>query len=453
MFIYMNHKGVGHMGGWLSRSLASALVLLGAVGMVTGCAGGNPAAQRDPHAPLEVWTRSTDATAKVYQKILDDFTAKTGIPIDYKPVFNDFDKQIQQRASARKLPDIVITDSGSLGVFRTQGLATEVDRNAIAGGTDVVDRAWDNVRGSDGRYYGVPFSTQAMMTLIRRDWREKLGLPVPKTWDDLANLAKAFTTRDPDGDGKADTYGMLVPGTTDRGYLTWWAASYLWQGGGGILADAGGGRYTVAVNSPATTQAVQWLRGLFCDDKVIQPGALTLGTNDAHPYFESGKAGIYLTGPYMFGRFDKSLGKDRYEVVPTPAGPDGSTVLGEGDDIYLMAGSARPADQKRLAEYLITPEAQQTGMRGTPQPVVRLPVNKTIDVHAVYQDPRWDLTARQYATAARAFPSVPNFQPFRQQTAETLNKIFATCATDVSGELGKLATALQQDLRDQGIRQ
>jgi multiple sugar transport system substrate-binding protein len=441
------------MGGWLSRWFASALAVVSTIGLVTGCASSNLAAQKDPHAPLEVWTRSTDSTAKVYKKIFADFTAKTGVQIDYKPVFTDFDKQIQQRASAHKLPDIVITDSGSVGVFRTQGLATQVDRSTIAGGADVVDRAWDNVRGSDGRYYGVPFSTQAMMTLIRRDWREKLGLPVPKTWDDLVNLAKAFTTEDPDGDGKPDTYGMLVPGTTDRGYLAWWAASYLWQAGGDILADAGGGRYTVAVNSAPSTQAVQWLRGLFCDSKVVNPGALTLGTNDAHPYFESGKAGIYLTGPYMFGRFDKSLGKDRYEVVPTPAGPAGTTVLGEGDDIFLMAGSARSADQKKLAEFLISPEAQRMGMQGDPQPVVRLPVNRTVDVHAVYQDPRWDLTAQQYATASRAFPNVPNFQPFRQQTSETLNKIFATCTTDVSGELGKLATALQKELRDQGAAQ
>ena len=29
-----------------------------------------------------------------------------------------------------------------------------------------------------------------MVTIIRKDWREKLGLPVPKTQEDLATLAQ-----------------------------------------------------------------------------------------------------------------------------------------------------------------------------------------------------------------------------------------------------------------------
>jgi putative aldouronate transport system substrate-binding protein len=45
---------------------------------------------------------------------------------------------------------------------------------------------------------------------IRDDWRIKLKMPVPKTMGDLYNLAKAFVTKDPDGNGKADTFGLTV---------------------------------------------------------------------------------------------------------------------------------------------------------------------------------------------------------------------------------------------------
>ncbi len=83
--------------------------------------------------------------------------------------------------------------------------------------------------------------------------------------------------------------------------------------------------------------------------------------------------------------------------------------------------------------------------------MVRLPVNRTVDVHATYQDPRWDLVASSYAEDARPFPNVPNFQPFRQQTAEALNTIFASCTDDVPGELGALATALTAELQAQGM--
>lgn len=421
---------------------------------LTGCGTSSAptARQGDPNAPLEVWTRSQDSAAKVYTRIFAAFTQKTGIKVEYKAVFTDFDKQIQQRAANRDLPDLVITDTGSLGVFTQQGLVGEVDRAAIAGAADVNDRAWGNARTADGKYHAVPWSTQATVTLIRKDWREKLGKPVPRTHEELLDLAKAFTTQDPDGNGQADTYGILAPATTDRGYTLWWAANFLWQGGGDVLKDGGNGKFSVAVDSPDSRRSIEWIRGLFCDSKVMNPNALTLTTNDAHPLFETGKVGVYTTGPYMFSRFDKNLGKDKYEVIPSPRGAGGDTVLGEGEDMYVMAGSPNQAGQRKLVEFMLTPETQQMGMKvnAGETPVVRLPVNKNVDVKAVLGDPRWDVTKQVYESAGRPFPAVPNFQPFRQKTSESLSKIF-TCTTDTGAELAKLAGELTKELSAQGI--
>lgn len=46
---------------------------------------------------------------------------------------------------------------------------------------------------------------------IRQDWLDKLGLKVPRTLEDLKAVAKAFVTQDPDGNGKADTIGIIGP--------------------------------------------------------------------------------------------------------------------------------------------------------------------------------------------------------------------------------------------------
>ena len=48
---------------------------------------------------------------------------------------------------------------------------------------------------------------------LRYDWLIKLGLPEPKTHDDVYNIAKAFTENDPDGNGVNDTYGLGVNGS------------------------------------------------------------------------------------------------------------------------------------------------------------------------------------------------------------------------------------------------
>lgn len=242
---------------------------------------------------------------------------------------------------------------------------------------------------------------------------------------------------------------MLVPASTERGYTAWWASSYLWQGGGDFLTESGG-RFTPAIDQPRSVEAVKWMQNLFCKDKVVVPGALTLITDDAHPFFETGKAGVYLTGPWMMGRFDKSLGKDKYEVIPSPAGPGGQGVLGEGENIYLMAGSKLQPQQKQLAEFLISAEGQRIGMNtNQPNPVVRLPVNTTVDVVAERKDERWATIKEIYRDNGRLFPQVPNWTPLRQQASETLNSIFANCGADVQAELTKLAGSFKTELAKQ----
>lgn len=45
---------------------------------------------------------------------------------------------------------------------------------------------------------------------VRQDWLDKLGAKIPTTTDELYNLLKEFKENDPDGNGKADTIGLIV---------------------------------------------------------------------------------------------------------------------------------------------------------------------------------------------------------------------------------------------------
>lgn len=51
---------------------------------------------------------------------------------------------------------------------------------------------------------------------IRQDWLDNLGLEVPRTWDEMAAVAEAFVTQDPDGNGEDDTIGILGPGNSNH---------------------------------------------------------------------------------------------------------------------------------------------------------------------------------------------------------------------------------------------
>ncbi|MFE0459260.1 extracellular solute-binding protein [Kitasatospora sp. NPDC058965] len=437
-----------------------AAVVLAATGLTLGLAGcgaggAKPTVAQDANAPLELWIRQAPGSpsAATAQRLADAFTARTGIKMKVVALFDDFETKLQQRAAQRELPDLVINDTAQLGTLVDQGVVREVAQKDVKGAGTINSRAWQAAQGIDGKYYGVPFSAQSFALLIRKDWRTKVGAEQPRTWDDLVALAQKFTDDDPDGDGKADTYGFNIPGTTTRGYLSWFYNSFALANGVSYLQDTGHRTYEQGVSGPVSVATAAWFQDLFCKTKVVQPGAATSDTTTAHQSFESGKAGIYLTGPYTLSRFDKSLGRDKYEVVALPAGPAGSGgVLAEGENTYLMAGSRNQAGQRAFAEFAASPEGQTIGMApGADGAIVRLPVNTAVNGGEVRKDPRWDVFQNAYDKNSSYVPTVKAWTPFRQTSADVLNAMVSDCSLTPQDAMKRLGGQLTDELRKQGI--
>jgi multiple sugar transport system substrate-binding protein len=439
------------------RNTAAALVFgLGSLStaacgdLSTGAADG----AQDQSAALDIWIRKPDGShsEKTAKKIAAAFTTSSGTPTKVTALFEDFETKLQQAAAQKNLPDLVINDTGGLGALVTQGLVRRVNRDEIAGAESLTPISWQAAQGADGNDYAVPFSAQSFALFIRSDWRKKMGLRVPQTWAELDALAAAFTTGDPDGNGEADTYGYVVPGSTKRGYTSWYLSSFLWSGRGDFISGSDGAFFP-AIAHAESVAAVDWFKNQFCDAGTVVPGAVTMETTKAHSVFESGQAGIYFTGPYNMARFDKSLGKDRYEVVPAPPGPGGESVsLAEGENIYLMAGSTNEGGQEGFAEFAISTEGQMIGMAGgSDGGMVRLPVNSTIDLASVRTDERWQTFESIYRDSGRYIPAVPDWTPFRQASAEAINAIVADCGSDTEAELDKLSSTFGAELEKQGI--
>ncbi|WP_330285917.1 sugar ABC transporter substrate-binding protein [Streptomyces sp. NBC_00576] len=433
-----------------SRRLAAVLAVTGLAFATAACGAGSDSAGGDPNT-LEVWTRSNPDAAATYERVFAAFTKKTGIKIDYQPVIN-FDQQLQSRASTKDLPDVMINDTALMGSYQSQGLLKAIAPDSIVGHDQITAKSWSSTVGIDGKHYGVPYSRQAQTLMIRKDWLRKLGLEAPTTWQEMLSVAKAFATRDPDGDGKADTYGMVVPGSAQNGYAAWWGSSFLWQGGAKIVEPDGRGTYRPAMDSAAAVHTVTWMKdNLFCgDNAVTQPGALTAITSTA-TNFQDGNAGMYMTGPYNITTFDQTLGKDKYEVVPAPAGPAGGDVLADGENVYFGAKTGKTKQEQALAAFLISPEGQKIAMTGENQPVVRIPVNSTLDAATVRDDARWSVVQKAYEDASQQFPNAPDFAPIKQDTADSLNAIFTYCGGDVGSQLKELNETLAGDLKDQDL--
>ncbi len=401
---------------------------------------------------LQVWIRASNDSKNIYKKEAETFEAKTGIKIEYFNATTDFEQRLARAAAGNALPDLIFNDAAAIGQFVQLGIVDEINPKNIAGSEDIYDTAWDSTRYIDGKYYGVPTSAQTFALFVRKDWREKLGLEQPKTWQDISTLAHAFTFKDPDGNGKDDTYGFILPGSTTRGYASWFISAYLWQAGGDFIRPAGEGKFKASLNEPAAVETLSFMRGMVCD-KVVQPGAINATTADAIPSFRSGQSGLFFSGPYHIALFDKDPGKELFEVVLPPAGPKGQATLAEGTTVFMMKGSKNKEAAQKFIEFMISPEGQKIGMgMGSNNiPVVRLSINKQVDTKAVYNDPRWAMFADLYVEHGRYIPQVPNWTPIRQITADGFNRILASCDSDIAAELKTVNEKVDAELDKQKV--
>ena len=164
---------------------------------------------------------------------------------------------------------------------------------------------------------------------IRQDWLDNLGLEVPRTWDEMAAVAEAFVTQDPDGNGEADTIGILGPSNSDhmnaiganqfgldplfssfQSYPQYW------------LQDEDG---TVEYGSiqPETREALEKISKLYTN-KLIDPEMLV--RSDSKEPLLSGKVGIFF-GPWWSGYTvsDTTLaGEADWRAYFTPLSEDGN---------------------------------------------------------------------------------------------------------------------------------
>ena len=141
-----------------------------------------------------------------------------------------------------------------------------------------------------------------------------------------------------------------------------------------------------------------------------------------------------------------------------PSGPASTTTFAEGENIYFGASSTKTDQQKALAEYLISPEAQELAMDVQPvdsttvsQPVVRLSVNKNVDVAEVLGDPRWQVVADSYVDDAKTFTWSINYNPIRQALADGMNAMMSDCNSDIQAGLESIDSTITDELKNQDL--
>ena len=143
---------------------------------------------------------------------------------------DDYDQKVSLAIAAQDIPDIMYISDYST-------LVELVESDMIEDLTDVYNNlACETVKASydsygennpintvtfDDKIMAIPktqLSDGQDFLWLRKDWLEKLGLQEPSTIDEVADVLRAFIDKDPDGNGQADTVGLVVLNTVYGDY-------------------------------------------------------------------------------------------------------------------------------------------------------------------------------------------------------------------------------------------
>ncbi|MFD2333495.1 hypothetical protein ACFSR7_29900 [Cohnella sp. GCM10020058] len=218
--------------------------------------------------------------------------------IDYMPLGTDFQNKFNSLVASNDIPDVFFAEGIPSNQYIKDGIAREMTGLVTPANMPNYFKYWVSeeelpkyqVQGKFARA-PVPYEKNYYRSYyVRKDWLDKLGLSVPKSYDEMVEVMKAFTTGDPDGNKKNDTYGFTAYGNGTNMSLEF--PTYVKNGlFGDFMVE--GDQFIDTRTDPRMQQVLTDTRALL-DLGVVDKDWLLNKNGQQLEKAEQGKAGIVL---------------------------------------------------------------------------------------------------------------------------------------------------------------
>jgi putative aldouronate transport system substrate-binding protein len=243
---------------------------------------------------------------------------------------------------------------------------------------DAVPYVKDMITAPDGNIYALPqvnecfHCSMSQKVWIYKPWLDKLGLKMPTTTDEFYQVLKAFKTRDPNGNGKADEIPMAGAAIGPNvGIDQFLMNSFILDPVEGsppqpekrLYLD--NGKVTVPFNKPEWKDGLAYLHKLYAEG-LISPKSFTQDRDQSKQMGENPDAVILGVAEAQHnGTFTQFYGTSGrwldYVTVPPLKGPKGVQVTPYRQSVsggqYLITKACKnPEIAFRLADLMYTEE-------------------------------------------------------------------------------------------------
>lgn len=328
------------------KILAFALALVTVAGMMAGCKKTETSSDSGTSGPPTTLTVEVFDRGKAGQAPLDNnywtkwineiFGKKFNATVQFIPVprTQEVDK-LNVLMAANTAPDICFTyDQGTVYNYVKQDGLAQLDSPLSKDGQNLTKYLGKDVLkfGTfNGKIYSLPGKRTIVMnlgTFIRKDWLDKLGLPLPKTRDDFYNDLVAFRDKNPGGVNGVIPYAYAVGSGINIG-----TGSLLNSFVPKLTEEQFATLYTIGSgmanwNLPGFKDYVKFMNKLYNENLISHDFAIDKTQSQAVAALTSGKAGavsgnwdfIYRTSPGIYSALKKNI--PTAEFVPVDCFPN-----------------------------------------------------------------------------------------------------------------------------------
>jgi raffinose/stachyose/melibiose transport system substrate-binding protein len=290
------------------------------------------------------------------KKLVETYTAKTGVKISLLIVPNDADATMSARAAQGKLPDILQMQSYSrVTEYASKGYVLDLSKQPVLG--KVLDSAKASVT-LNGKQYALPVDFAGIGIIYNKDIFAKYGLKAPTTARELERVCATLKQN------KVIPFAGLLASNWSAGHFITLVHTSLLVGEKKIDVatfkanmDAGKTSYGV-VDTKKLFAALDFYRDNMA------PEAASWDWNEQQAAFAKGEAAMMVQGLWSFGAAIATNPKLNCGFIPYPVFNDAklNKMYADIDSCFgVSAQSPKDKQDASLAflEWLATPEAQK----------------------------------------------------------------------------------------------
>jgi multiple sugar transport system substrate-binding protein len=328
----------------------SLLMVVLLVGVTAAC---RPA---PTHTTISFMVFGDPAERNAYQNLINAFHAtqdEVRVELTHVPSPREYRTRLVTEFASGEPPDITLMNYRRYANFAAAGLLEPLgpylETSTVISQGDFYEVAIEAFLWQ-GTLMCLPQNISSLVVYYNQDLFDEAGLPYPAdewTWADFVATAAALT-KDGDGDGRADQYGLGLEPTFFR------LAPFVWQNNGPVVDNQATPRRTTLGRAPSL-EAFQWFVDLYQVHGVV-PGRIEEASQDSESRFIAGTTAMFLNSRRGTPTY-REITNFTWDIAPLPSQQVAAGIL-HSDAYCLSATSPAKLAAWQFIEYANSVEGQ-----------------------------------------------------------------------------------------------